>query len=431
MIESFSTGQILWRIIGWFSVFLLVGLLFDSVLLCLVLGCGGLLLWQYTQHQKLSNWLWRDRRLTPPSGKGAWENTFNGLYRLQNKNRRKVRGLAGLLRRFRQGAEAMPDAAVVLDHEFKIIWCNRLASIHLGLRWPLDQNQRIDNLLRTPEFTKYLHRRDYSDPFEFKPIQVEEQVVEIRIIPYGDSQFLLIARDIRRMRQLENMRRDFVANVSHELKTPLTVLQGYLEMMEMTAESHQQKSLTLMQQQVVRMSGLVEQLLELSRIESAQEIDMSHPVPIDAMLADLNQEALGLSRERHKLTFEIDTSLQCYGNEQQLRAAFSNLVSNAIRYSPDGGEIVVSWQAHPAGVEFAVKDQGIGVEPAHIHRLTERFYRVDRARSRDTGGSGLGLAIVKHALSQHQSELRVQSQAGQGSRFSFVIPSKYLVSPVI
>jgi two-component system phosphate regulon sensor histidine kinase PhoR len=333
-----------------------------------------------------------------------------------------------LLGRFRQGAEALPDAAVVLDSSLNILWCNKLAQLMLGLVWPQDNGQRVDNLIRHPDFSAYLKKGRFQEPLELSSPVSEKRLLEVRLMAYGDRQLLLIARDITRVRQLEGMRKEFVANVSHELKTPLTVLQGYLEMMESMADAKDpnRKALQLMQQQTGRMQSMVEQLLMLSRIEDSAEINLENVVDMNKMLAVLRTEAEALSRERYQLTFDFDTKLHVHGNELQLRSACSNLISNAIRYTDPGGTIEISWKKVATGAMFSVRDSGIGIPPQHITRLTERFYRVDNARSRQTGGSGLGLAIVKHALNHHHSELVVMSEPGKGSTFSFVIPQHLL-----
>lgn len=252
----------------------------------LIIGLLGLVFWHYRQLARLNFWLWRDRKLTPPQGTGSWEGVFNGIYRLQGKNRRRVGQLAALLGRFRQGAEALPDAAVVLDSEHNILWCNKLAQLMLGFVWPQDNGQRIDNLIRHPDFSAYIKAAEYKEPLELASPVSERRLLEIRIMAYGDRQLLLIARDITRIRQLEGMRKEFVANVSHELKTPLTVLQGYLEMMQSMAEpdSMNAKPLALMQQQTRRMQSMVEQLLVLSRIEDAVDINLENTVNMSQLM---------------------------------------------------------------------------------------------------------------------------------------------------
>ena len=407
---------------------MLLGALLGHITIVMLLGTIFLLVWHYRQITRLNFWLWKDKKLTPPQGQGSWEGVFNGIYRLQGKNRRRVGQLASLLGRFRQGAEALPDAAVVLDAEHNILWCNKLAQLILGFVWPQDNGQRIDNLIRHPDFSVYLKKAKYNEPLEIPSPVSDKRLLEIRIMSYGDRQLLLIARDITRIHQLEGMRKDFVANVSHELKTPLTVLQGYLEIMQSMEEpdSPSYKPLLLMQQQTTRMQSMVEQLLALSRIEDAADIDLSQTVNMSLMMDILKEEAKALAGEQYTLVFNSEPGLNTHGNELQLRSACSNLISNAIRYTSPGGTISVTWRSIATGALFAVKDTGVGIAPQHINRLTERFYRVDNARSSKTGGSGLGLAIAKHALSHHHSELNITSELGKGSTFSFIIPSHLL-----
>lgn len=424
MFDSYSGYRLFTRLAVFLLLCLLIGLLVGNPLWILIIGLLGLVIWHYRQLARLNFWLWRDRKLTPPQGSGSWEGVFNGIYRLQGKNRRRVGQLAALLGRFRQGAEALPDAAVVLDSEHNILWCNKLAQLMLGFVWPQDNGQRIDNLIRHPDFSAYIKAGKYKEPLELASPVSERRLLEIRIMAYGDRQLLLIARDITRIRQLEGMRKEFVANVSHELKTPLTVLQGYLEMMQSMAEpdSMNAKPLALMQQQTRRMQSMVEQLLVLSRIEDAADINLENTVNMSQLMEVLKEEAKALAQDKYELSFHCEPGLDSHGNELQLRSACSNLISNAIRYTEPGGKITVQWRSVASGGLFSVADTGEGIAPQHISRLTERFYRVDSARSRQTGGSGLGLAIVKHALSHHHSELNISSELGKGSTFSFVIP---------
>ncbi|UJF23576.1 phosphate regulon sensor histidine kinase PhoR [Shewanella sp. OMA3-2] len=425
MLNSYSGFRLLSRLGLMVLLLVLVGWIVDYIMLTVLLGSAALLFWHYRQLSRLSHWLWKDKKLTPPQGRGSWEDIFNGIYRLQGKNRRRVGQLASLLGRFRQGAEALPDAAVVLDSEHNILWCNKLAQLILGFVWPQDNGQRIDNLIRHPDFSAYLRKHNFSEPLEIPSPVSERRLLEIRLMPYGDRQLLLMARDITRIHQLESMRKDFVANVSHELKTPLTVLQGYLEIMQTMEDenSPNQKPLNMMQQQTSRMQSMVEQLLALSRIEAGASIDLSHTVNMDTMFSQLKVEAQALAAEQYELVFLCEPGLNIHGQEQQLRSACSNLISNAIRYTSPGGKVSITWQSVASGAKFSVTDTGVGIASQHINRLTERFYRVDNARSSKTGGSGLGLAIVKHALSHHDSELAVSSELGKGSTFSFIIPT--------
>ncbi|NKF51100.1 phosphate regulon sensor histidine kinase PhoR [Shewanella sp. WXL01] len=432
MFESYSGFRLLLRLGLVVGLLFIVGLAVGQVAVTVILGCIVLLVWHYRQIARLNFWLWKDKRLTPPQGQGSWEGVFNGIYRLQGKNRRRVGQLASILGRFRQGAEALPDAAVVLDSSHNILWCNKLAQLILGFVWPQDNGQRIDNLLRHPDFSEYLRSTSFDEPLEIPSPVSDNRTLEIRIMRYGDRQLLLIARDVTRLNQLEGMRKDFVANVSHELKTPLTVLQGYLEIMQTMegTDSPNSKPLELMQQQTTRMQSMVEQLLALSRIEDADEIDLSQVVDMRVMIDVLKEEAKALALTDYTLVFDCDPELNIHGVELQLRSACSNLISNAIRYTPEGGTITVTWNKVAQGARFSVTDTGQGIAPQHISRLTERFYRVDNARSSKTGGTGLGLAIVKHALSHHHSELIIVSEVGVGSTFSFIIPSHLLADEV-
>ncbi|NKI75015.1 phosphate regulon sensor histidine kinase PhoR [Dickeya sp. CFBP 2040] len=411
-------GVLLGLIIGYLPWFLLASVL-------------AALCWNFYNQLRLSYWLWVDRSMTPPPGRWSWEPLFYGLYQMQLRNRRRRRELALLIKRFRSGAESLPDAVVITTEEGGIIWCNRLAQHLLGFRWPEDNGQNILNLLRYPEFTQYMQQQDFNRPLTLTLKNAHH--VEFRVMPYSEGQLLMVARDVTQMHQLEGARRNFFANVSHELRTPLTVLQGYLEMMsdESLDGALQSKALHTMQEQTRRMDGLVQQLLTLSRIEAAAAIDLSEKVDIPLMLRVLKREADTLSQGRHEIVFRVNEQLQVFGNEEQLRSAVSNLVYNAVNHTPQGTRIEVCWQQTPQGAEFQVSDNGPGIAAEHLPRLTERFYRVDKARSRQTGGSGLGLAIVKHALSHHDSRLEILSEEGAGSRFMFTLPNRLIVSSVL
>ena len=406
---------------------LLLGLIFGYLPWLLLVSVLAALVWNFYNQLKLSHWLWVDRSMTPPPGRWSWEPLFYGLYQMQQRNRRRRRELALLIKRFRSGAESLPDAVVMTTVEGNIFWCNGLAQHLLGFRWPEDNGQHILNLLRYPEFSHYLQRQEFTRPLTLQ--LNNEHFVEFRIMPYSEGQLLMVARDVTQMRQLEGARRNFFANVSHELRTPLTVLQGYLEMMsdEELDGSLRGKALGTMQEQTKRMDGLVKQLLTLSRIEAAPNVDMNEKVDIPLMLRVLQREAQSLSGGNHQINFRVNENLKVFGNEDQLRSAVSNLVYNAVNHTPAGTNIEVSWQQTPQGAQFQVSDNGPGIGPEHIPRLTERFYRVDKARSRQTGGSGLGLAIVKHALSHHDSRLEILSEPGIGTRFIFTLPNRLIV----
>lgn len=431
MVERLTWKKLAWELAFFYLPWIVVGWIFGYMPWLLLAATAIQLVWHLHNQLRLSAWLWDEKRLTPPSGSGNWESLFNGIYRLQQRQRKKRKELTNLIRRFRNGAESLPDAVVVFRSEGNIVWCNRLAQHLLGFRWPDDSGQPISNLIRTPDFIKYLQKDDFSEPLEMRsPLNVE-RMLELRIVPYTEGEHLMVVRDVTQIKQLEGMRRNFFANVSHELRTPMTVLQGYLEMTEdpevlsgpMWGKAH-----GVMTEQLNRMNSLVNQLLTLSKIEAAPMHELEEVVNVPSMLEILEKEAISLSgSDEHKLAFEVDKNLKVLADEDQLRSAISNLVYNAVKYTPPGAEIYVRWYQSPQGACLEVEDKGDGIEPQHLHRLTERFYRVDKARSRDTGGSGLGLAIVKHALSHHDSHLDIESEVGKGSKFSFVLPKRLVV----
>ncbi|HCH5256560.1 TPA: phosphate regulon sensor histidine kinase PhoR [Vibrio parahaemolyticus] len=431
MVERLTWKKLAWELAFFYTPWVIVGWIFGYMPWLLLAATALQLVWHLHNQVRLSSWLWDEKRLTPPSGSGNWESLFNGLYRLQQRQRRKRKELTNLIRRFRNGAESLPDAVVVFRAEGNIVWCNRLAQHLLGFHWPEDSGQPISNLIRTPDFIKYLNKKDFSEPLEMRsPLNVE-RMLELRIVPYTEGEHLMVVRDVSQLKQLEGMRRNFFANVSHELRTPMTVLQGYLEMTEdpdMIVGPMWTKAHGVMTEQLNRMNSLVNQLLTLSKIEAAPMHELEDVVNVPAMLEVLEKEAISLSGDdQHKLKFDVDTSLRVLGDDDQLRSAISNLVYNAVKYTPPGANIHVRWYQTAQGACLEVEDSGDGIESQHLHRLTERFYRVDKARSRDTGGSGLGLAIVKHALSHHDSHLEIQSEVGVGSKFSFVLPSRLVV----
>lgn len=410
-------------LVGWIAGYLLPALLALSLLL---------LFFHYRHLFMLDKWLWRDRRLTPPSGMGSWQQIFDGIYYQQRKERRKRKDLRNLVRRFRDGAEALPEAVVVLTEEWSIVWCNKLAQILVGLRWPTDEGQRIDNLIRDPDFQAYLKSKSFQQPLELTSPLNEDLTLEFKLMPYGKAQYLLIVRDVTQIKQLEQIRKDFVANVSHELRTPLTVLHGYLEVMDndqLPDAAIWKKAHGVMLDQTKRMDALVQQLLTLSRIEAAARVQFDDVVDVPLMLHQLENEAHSLNRDKqHQLHFSIDPELRVTGVPEELRSAFSNLVSNAIKYTPAGGDITINWQKQNNKAVFTVTDNGDGIAPHHVKRLTERFYRIDQARARTTGGTGLGLAIVKHVLSRHNSRLMIFSEPKKGSSFSFAFPPELIVA---
>ncbi|MFM2477511.1 phosphate regulon sensor histidine kinase PhoR [Celerinatantimonas sp. MCCC 1A17872] len=432
MLMPDTLGRLFWRLVWFYLPFLVVGWFFDHIFLALFVGCVVHLFWFYYQQRKLLNWLYVDKRLTPPQGNGSWQPVFYGIYQLVKRRLNRERELAQLMKSFRLGAESLPDAIVVFSSSDEITWCNRLASELLGLKWPVDAGQHVSNLIRHPSFVNYLSHRHFQEALEISSPARPDLLLECRVMPYG-QQFLMLVRDITQQRKLDKMRKHFISNVSHELRTPLTVLRGYLEMFDddLPEQKVWQRAHSMMSEQAIRMDNLVNQLLVLARIEAAPVVDIHDEINVPSLLDSLSSEAEQLAKDKTlTFSFNIDSDLWMHGSSEQMRSAFANLVYNAVKYCDQPGHVEVSWSKEPTGnARFAVKDSGPGIRPEHLLRLTERFYRVDKDRSRQTGGAGLGLSIVKHALQHHRSELSIESEFGKGSCFSFLIPSDLVFSP--
>ena len=365
--------------------------------------------------RRLIRWLQQGEG-DPPRAYGIWDLLNAALLRERREADRRERELRAAADRWQDAARALPDGMVILEDN-RIAWCNDMSRLHLDLDPGKDVGRPLTHLLRLPAFSDYLSAEDYSKPVLVK-MPISERMLSLQVIPFGESQQLVLSRDVTQLQQLEKMRREFVANVSHELRTPLTVVAGFIETLrEDEDDAVTRQYLDLMAAQSDRMRRLVEDLLTLSALESSPPPAMDR-VEMEAMVKRLGTEARALSKGRHVIVVECGASFDLLGSDKELSSAFSNLVSNAIRYTPEGGTVTLRWTASPEGAAFEVSDTGIGVPPEHIPRLTERFYRVDRGRSRETGGTGLGLAIVKHALGRHGAALQVTSQPGQGSTFS-------------
>ena len=387
-----------------------------------------LMLLHHVRHLvRLSKWLADPRPEALPDSSGLWEDVFTAFYRLLRRQRRSESRLTATLQEFRQAGMAMPDGLVVVDGANRIEWCNPKAQLHFGLDPQRDVGQLVTHLVRQPQFAEGLDAGGYTEPLTLRSARSGDLILSVLVIPYEANRKLIISRDVTDRERVETMRRDFVANVSHELRTPLTVIGGFLETMaEMGTPNADlmRRSLPLMSDQAKRMQILVEDLLTLSRLESAGNPAREEPVNVPDIARALYHDALALSAGRHKLTLTLDSAAWVNGAEDELRSAFGNLVSNAIRYTPAGGEVRLLWQdTGDGGAVFAVRDTGIGIASEHLPRLTERFYRVDRGRSRETGGTGLGLAIAKHVVNRHAARLEVTSEPGRGSCFSVVFPA--------
>jgi len=422
MHPSFPWLRSIARVIIFMASCTLLGLYIEQLALILLMGTFILLGWQYWRIYTLNYWLWHSKKISPPTAWGIWSHIYQGIYGTNLKNRNKRKSLGDIIRRFRQGSEALPDAAIVVDNSSEITWCNRLARIELGLRWPQDMGRKVYDCINDEQFIKFYHANRFEQPIEIiSPIN-PSKVLECRVVPYEDDNLMILIRDVTRLTQIEKMRKDFVANVSHELRTPLTVINGYLEMLPENGELPapvMKKALSEMRSQSIRMQDLIEELLVLSRIEASTERVFEKMVNVPQLLWQIHAEAEALNREKsHKIFFDISPILYVYGIESELRSAFSNIIFNAINYTPNNGVIEVRWSLKGDQAKFSVRDNGDGIASEHIERITERFYRVDKARSRTTGGSGLGLSIVKHVLSHHNSHLVVKSDVGKGSEFS-------------
>ena len=391
----------------------------------LALGALTLLAYHVAKLAALIRWL-RQPGATPlPEARGAWDEAFALLYRFERAADREAERLSRALMRWRQAGEALPDGVVILDAQNRIEWCNEGAGRHFGLDLRADPGRPVINLVRQPEFAAYIEAEDYTHAIPLRSEHGGGLVLSVQVIPYGEAQKLLLSRDITRLEKVEIMRRDFVANVSHELRTPLTVLAGFLETVrDLKLDPQRTRDyMNLMTEQARRMQSIVDDLLALSTLESSPEPSLEERVNVQSLLARVKADATALSGGRHHVTLDAMEGFDIAGAESEIASAFGNLASNAVRYTPEGGTVRLIWRASRAGAEFSVEDTGVGIEPQHIARLTERFYRVDRGRSRETGGTGLGLAIVKHALMRHQATLDIQSEPGKGSRFTACFPA--------
>ena len=380
---------------------------------------------------RLTRWLTRSDSTMVPDVTGSWEDLSAALYRMVKGTNKRREQLNQALDRFQQAAIAMPDGFVILDQRDNIEWCNPAAERHFGLSLDKDRGTDISYLVRQPEFTEYLGLQDSSEPLVLHTARSPQLAIAIQSVPYGDNQKLIISRDITQWEKAESARRDFVANVSHELRTPITVVSGFLETladMEKIDPSMLRRSIELMRGESTRMHRLVEDLLTLSQLENGPPLVEDETIAMAALVNDLKREAEQLSNGKHQISASIDSAAGLRGSLHEIHSALGNLVTNAVRYTPAGGTVHLNWSSDGSSATFAVQDTGMGIPAHHIPRLTERFYRVDRSRSRESGGTGLGLAIVKHILNRHQAQLDISSEPGQGSRFAAVFPAQRIVS---
>lgn len=417
------------------SLALLVGLHIGFVGWSIAAGMAAYLVIHFRYAMATLDWL--EKKSPPrriPDVNGVWGELIYRTLRVARKNRKAKKKLSFLLNRFYKTGDALPDATVMLDDQGNIEWFNRAALSMLNLRQHKDYGSKITNLIRHPDFTRYFNRGDFDKTLDIGLLN-PDRLIRIRITPYGKNNLLLSAHDVTRMHHVEQMRRDFVANISHELRTPLTVLSGYLEILASGGQLAQEKiqpTLLQMQQQTDRMKSLVEDLLMLSGLENQwRDMSQESEVAVPTLLEVIRDDALILKGNAdHEIVLDMDQTLWLRGNAKELQSAFTNLVSNAVRYSPDGGVIRISWKKRKERVVLEVSDTGVGIEAEHIPRLSERFYRVDKGRSQSSGGTGLGLAIVKHVLQRHDGYLEIDSTPGIGSTFRCSFPKSRLIGPV-
>ena len=397
----------------------LVGWLGGHIWLGLAVAALLALAWDYWRLRRVLGRLTARRRWEAPRASGAWNELDRLMYRSQTEMRARKRRLIEMLRTYRAAAAALPDAVVVVDRNSqRIQWFNKAANDLLGLRHPSDLDAPIVNRLQPLPLAHWLSAGRNAEPMLDAASPVDPELrLNIRLIPYSEDYWLLIARDVSKLLRLEQVRRDFVANVSHELRTPLTVVHGYLDMLDPEDFPDSGPMLVEMRKQSQRMAQLVEDLLTLSRLESQEELGEEH-IPMQPMLATLKREAEAHSQGRHQVEVIDETDCDLLGCNKELHSAFSNLVTNAIRYTPDGGKVTIRFSSHRSGAVLEVRDTGYGIPATHLPRLTERFYRVSSSRSRESGGTGLGLSIVKHILGLHQARLEIASEVGKGSSFS-------------
>ncbi len=418
------------RLLAALTVGFVVGLAADRVFLGLFVTLLLYVGWQLLNLFRLDHWLRHRSLMDPPMLGGIWDDVVTQVVRIHRRKRYHKQRLATVLRELRDSTAALPDGVVVLNAHGEIAWFNRMAAPMLGLRGRRDIGIRIDNLIRQPEFVRYLAAAEFSVPMLLQTGATQETWLSLHVLPYGEGQRMLLVRDVTRAIRLETMRKDFVANASHELRSPLTVITGYLETLatDPGLDPALAPPLAEMRRQADRMAAIIGDLLVLSRLEAKDSQVDGESVDVVAMLALLRKEVLARPQHPAQVTLTIDTQDRLMGDEVEIHSAFANLVDNAAKYTPVEGSVAMRWSRDDDGVHFSVADTGPGIPADAIPRLTERFYRVDAGRSRATGGSGLGLAIVKHVLQRHGATLEIASTEGRGSTFVCHFPPRRVVA---
>jgi two-component system phosphate regulon sensor histidine kinase PhoR len=417
----------------------LLGWTYGHITVTVLAAAFGCLAWHLFHLYRLEHWLQKEAHFQPPNThplrpSRIWKEVYEQFFLLRQRNRKRKRKIGRTLKQFQSAAAALPDAIVVLREDDTVQWCNDASQRLLELRHQ-DIDLQITTLVRHPSFIHFLSQRRYDYSVTFPSPADASTMLSVRLTPYGKKKYLLLATDITHVHHLEQMRQDFIANVSHELRTPLTVITGYLETLldsEDSCTKLWQRPLRGMQQQSCRMLRIVEDLLMLSRLETQTEQPPQRVINVPSLLEAIAEDAAALSGERaHHIALQVDRELCILGYELELRSAFSNLIFNAVRYTPDKGHIHIRWYKDERGIHMEVEDNGEGIAPQHLQRITERFYRIDRDRSRDSGGTGLGLAIVKHVMKNHGGKLNISSLVGIGSIFACDFPLGLQISETI
>lgn len=419
----------LWALAADLVVALLIGIWLNAIAWVMLLVVSAALLIGLIRLRRLGDTLISRQRIADAHGSGIFDWVQNLARERQLSAVREKRRVVGVLRAFRDAAAALPDAVVVLDTKHHIQWFNGAATSLLGLTYPNDIGGRLTDFVQAPRFAEWLNAQG-TEPLNDLAAPVSEDLrLSLNLIHYADNQLLLVASDISQLMRLEQVRRDFVANVSHELRTPLTVVHGYLDMIEPEQIPEYESIMHELRNQSRRMTQIVEDLLTLSSLEARVDLPQER-ISMRSLLEALRRDTVAMSKGAHVVEAELIGTHDLYGSPKELHSAFSNLASNAVRYTPNGGHITLRWDSDSQGGRLSVIDTGYGIAAQHLPRLTERFYRVSTSRSRFTGGTGLGLSIVKHVLQLHHAHLEISSEPARGSTFACVFGAAHLREPM-
>jgi two-component system, OmpR family, phosphate regulon sensor histidine kinase PhoR len=418
-----------------FFALLLAGWLSGAPALVLLIGTVCYLIYHLRQLGKLYSWL-KDNEMSepvpPPESKGIWGYIFDGIYLLQRREREALLELRSIIDKAQESTAALEIAVIMINNKSGLEWWNPAATKLLGLQNPQDRKQAVTNLIREPVFIEYFNKANFSRPLKLSAPGDSSVMLELQITSFGEGERLMLVRDISQLHKLEMMRKDFVGNVSHELRTPITVITGYLETMMDDRNNLPQRwirPIEQMAQQSHRMESIIKDLLTLSQLETRATSKDQSSIQLLSLLREIKNDAEQVFSEKsHSITLSCVGNIQIKGNLNELYSAVSNLVLNAAKYTPPKGHIALEVIQNNNGLKIIVKDDGPGIAPQHIPRLTERFYRVDESRSSDTGGTGLGLAIVKHVLARHGGKLEIRSEPGKGSEFICHFPPERVIS---